>query len=131
MRQEKHTQLISPGSSSEDSKALAKKANEAETVFKRTGITFNVYGEQEATERLIPFDIVPRILTAAEWRLLENGIQQRVRAINAFLHDIYHRQEIIRAGRIPEEIISQNEAFLPQMIGVQPPGRNLHPHCGR
>ena len=107
---------------SEDNKALAKKASEAESVFKRTGITFNVYGEQEATERLIPFDIVPRILAASEWTMLENGIRQRVRAINAFLHDIYHRQEIIRAGRIPVEVIAQNEAFLPQMIGVQPPG---------
>ncbi len=108
--------------SNEDVKALSKKANEAESVFKRTGITFNVYGDEEATERLIPFDIVPRIITASEWRLLEDGIRQRVRAINAFLHDIYHRQEIIRAGRVPEEVIANNSAFLPQMIGMQPPG---------
>ena len=79
--------------------ALRKKADEADAVFRRTGITFNVYGANEAEERLIPFDIVPRIIGAKEWSRLSRGIEQRVRAINAFLHDIYHRQEIIRAGR--------------------------------
>ena len=101
---------------------LKRKASEAETFFRRTGITFNVYGEDEATERLIPFDIVPRIISAREWARLSRGIEQRVRAINAFLHDIYHRQEIIRAGRLPARLIAENEAFLPQMIGVSPPG---------
>ncbi len=101
---------------------LRKKSEEAERFFRRTGITFNVYGEEEATERLIPFDLVPRIISAQEWHRLERGIKQRVRAINAFLHDIYHRQEIIRAGRIPVELIAHNEAFLPAMIGVSPPG---------
>ena len=112
---------------SEETSRLAKKAKEAETVFRRTGITFNVYGDEEAAERLIPFDIVPRIISAREWTTLERGIEQRVRAINAFLHDIYHRQEILRAGRIPIELIAQNEAFLPQMIGVKPPG-NIYTH---
>ena len=106
----------------EDIKELRKKAAQAETFFRRTGITFNVYGEAEADERLIPFDIVPRVLSAREWQKLTKGIDQRVRAINAFLHDIYHRQEIIRAGKVPARLIAQNEAFLPQMIGVQPPG---------
>ncbi len=101
---------------------LRKKAREAETLFRRVGITFNVYNDQAASERLIPFDIVPRILSAQEWANLSRGIEQRVRAINAFLFDIYHRQEIIRAGRIPFELIAQNEAFLPKMIGVTPPG---------
>ncbi len=106
----------------EDLARLRKKSSDAETFFRRTGITFNVYGEADADERLIPFDIVPRVLSAREWSRLERGIDQRVRAINAFLHDIYHRQEIIRAGRVPVELIAQNDAFLPQMIGVQPPG---------
>ncbi|WOE76608.1 circularly permuted type 2 ATP-grasp protein [Alterisphingorhabdus coralli] len=101
---------------------LKRKTREAEAFFRKTGITFNVYGEEEADERLIPFDIVPRIITAREWRKLSRGIEQRVRAINAFLYDIYHRQEILRAGRVPVELIAQNEAFLPQMIGVNPPG---------
>lgn len=111
----------------EDPARLRRKAREAEDVFRLTGITFNVYGLEEAAERLIPFDIVPRIISGREWSRLERGIEQRVRAINAFLHDIYHRQEILRAGRIPVDLIARNEAFLPQMIGVQPPG-NVYTH---
>lgn len=107
---------------SEEIKHLQKKSVEAEAFFRTTGITFNVYGQQAAEERLIPFDIVPRIIAAREWALLERGIEQRVRAINAFLYDIYHRQEILRAGRIPKELIAGNVAFLPQMIGVEPAG---------
>ncbi len=106
----------------EDPGRLRRKAREAEELFRLTGITFNVYGQQDAAERLIPFDIVPRVIAAREWDRLARGIEQRVRAINAFLHDIYHRQEILRAGRVPIEAIARNEAFLPQMIGVDPPG---------
>jgi uncharacterized circularly permuted ATP-grasp superfamily protein len=101
---------------------LRRKNREADDAFRRTGITFNVYGEDEAEERLIPFDMVPRIITAAEWRKLSRGIEQRVRALNAFLHDIYHRQEIVRSGRVPERLIARNAAFLPQMVGMIPPG---------
>ena len=101
---------------------LRRKQREAEEVFRLTGITFNVYGRAEANERLIPFDIIPRIISGREWARLARGIEQRVRAINAFLHDIYHRQEIIRAGRLPVEMVARNAAFLPQMIGVTPPG---------
>ncbi len=106
----------------EDPARLHRKSAASEAFFRRTGITFNVYGREEAAERLIPFDIVPRVISGREWARLERGIEQRVRAINAFLHDIYHRQEILRAGRIPRELIANNEAFLPQMIGVSPPG---------
>ena len=100
---------------------LAQKARDAESVFRKTGITFAVYGEEEAAERLIPFDIIPRIISDTEWNRLSQGIEQRVIAINAFLHDIYHRQEIVRAGIIPKELIAHNEAFLPEMIGFRPP----------
>ena len=113
--------------SNEDPVRLTKKSKEAEAFFRRTGITFNVYGQAAAQERLIPFDLVPRILSNREWTKLSRGIEQRVRAINAFLHDIYNRQEILRAGIIPVDLISQNEAFLPQMIGVTPPG-NVYTH---
>ncbi|WP_417468419.1 circularly permuted type 2 ATP-grasp protein [Maricaulis sp.] len=105
-----------------DRAALRRKSREAEAFFRRTGITFNVYGEDDADERLIPFDLVPRIISAREWTRLTRGIEQRVRAINAFLHDIYHGQEIIRAGRIPASLIARNDAFLPKMLGVNPPG---------
>ena len=101
---------------------MRRKGHEAESFFRKTGITFNVYGEDAGEERLIPFDMIPRIITAAEWRKLTKGIEQRVRALNAFLHDIYHRQEIIRAGRVPLDLIAKNAAFLPQMMGLVPPG---------
>jgi len=101
---------------------MLKKSLDAQAFFRRTGITFNVYGQSEADERLIPFDLIPRIIGAGEWANLVRGIEQRVKAINAFLHDIYHRQEILRAGRVPEHLIRENEAFLPKMIGMDPPG---------
>ena len=106
----------------QDNARLSKKADEAEAFFRRTGITFNVYGQADAEERLIPFDLVPRILSNGEWTKLARGIDQRVRAINAFLHDIYNRQEILRAGVVPVNLVAENDAFLPQMIGFTPPG---------
>ncbi len=111
----------------QDPGRLAEKTLEAERVFRKTGITFAVYGEEEAAERLIPFDIVPRIISGSEWRHLTQGIEQRVQALNAFLDDIYHRQEILRSGRVPMKLIAANEAFLPEMIGVRPP-RGVYTH---
>ncbi|OJU34316.1 MAG: hypothetical protein BGN94_04975 [Rhizobiales bacterium 68-8] len=107
--------------SAQDPARLTEKTRDAERVFRKTGITFAVYGQEEAAERLIPFDIVPRIISGSEWRRLTQGIEQRVQALNAFLDDIYHRQEILRAGRVPKRLIAENEAFLPEMIGVRPP----------
>ncbi|MCA0431888.1 MAG: circularly permuted type 2 ATP-grasp protein [Proteobacteria bacterium] len=100
---------------------------EAEARFRRQGITFAVYGDKEASERLIPFDIIPRVFAAAEWRRLSAGIEQRVRALNAFIHDLYHRQEILRAGRIPQHVIFNNAAFVPEMVGVSP-ARGIYAH---
>ncbi|HWA19367.1 MAG TPA: circularly permuted type 2 ATP-grasp protein [Devosia sp.] len=100
--------------------ALGLMAADAEGIFRRLGITFAVYGSNEGTEKLIPFDIIPRIISALEWRKLTKGIEQRVRALNAFLHDIYHRQEILKAGRIPEKLILNNSAFCPEMMGLDP-----------
>ena len=101
---------------------LQKKNKEAEAVFRRTGITFNVYGDIDQDERLIPFDIIPRILNANEWRRLKQGLEQRVRAINAFIYDVYHKQEIFKAGWLPSSLLRLNPAFVPQMIGFTPPG---------
>jgi len=95
------------------SETLFRKAREAEAFFRKTGITFNVYGQADAEERLIPFDLVPRIISAAEWDHLSAGITQRVLAANAFLHDLYNGQEIIKAGIIPQQLIAENDAFLP------------------
>ncbi len=108
-------------------KDVERALKEAEAIFRRQGITFAVYGDNQASERLIPFDIIPRIFAAAEWRRLSAGIEQRVRALNAFIHDLYHRQEILRAGRVPQDIIIQNEAFVPEMVGVMP-SRGIYAH---
>ena len=102
-------------------------AADAEGIFRRLGITFAVYGSNEGTEKLIPFDIIPRIISAIEWRKLSKGIEQRVRALNAFLHDIYHRQEILKAGRVPEQLILNNSAFCPEMMGLDP-ARGIYSH---
>ncbi len=102
---------------------LLRRREEAEAIFRKIGITFAVYGEGGDPERLIPFDLVPRAFSADEWKILDTGIRQRARALNAFLYDIYHRGEIIKAGVIPAELVYENKAFLPEMIGFEPPGR--------
>src|SRR6195952_1709761 len=107
---------------SQDRAHLINKHRDAENIFRKTGITFAVYGHEDSSEKLIPFDIIPRIISGREWRKLAQGIEQRVIALNAFLDDIYHKQEIIRAGRVPRELIEKNIAFLPEMIGFRPPG---------
>ncbi|RGP41349.1 putative glutamate--cysteine ligase 2-2 [Altererythrobacter insulae] len=106
----------------QDPRWLRSQNGRAESFFRRTGITFNVYGEDDGEERLIPFDMVPRIITGREWRRISKGIEQRVAALNAFLHDIYHKQEIIKAGKLPRAMLANNEAFLQQMVGFNPPG---------
>jgi uncharacterized circularly permuted ATP-grasp superfamily protein len=97
---------------------LLLKQAEADALFRRVGITFLVYGEGGSTERLIPFDVIPRILDAREWQLIEHGCIQRVKALNAFLHDLYHGQESIRAGVVPKEMVYLNPAYRPEMFGV-------------
>ncbi len=101
---------------------LANRKSEAEYFFRRIGITFNVYGDEEGTERIIPFDIVPRILTMGEWGKLAKGLEQRVRALNAFIADAYGDREIVRAGHVPEDLILQNPAFQPMMASIKPAG---------
>ncbi|MGA0053910.1 MAG: circularly permuted type 2 ATP-grasp protein [Steroidobacteraceae bacterium] len=101
--------------------SIAEKRNEADTLFRRAGITFAVYGDETGTERLIPFDIVPRIIPAPEWEHLQQGLRQRVTALNAFLHDVYHDQEILRAGRIPAEQVLCNVQYRPEMQGIDLP----------
>ncbi|MGL4541678.1 MAG: circularly permuted type 2 ATP-grasp protein, partial [Polymorphobacter sp.] len=95
---------------------------QAELFFRRIGITFAVYGDPDAAERLIPFDIVPRILAREEWTALEAGLKQRVGALNAFLADIYGAREILRAGIVPEELVLLNPAYAISQIGKRPVG---------
>ena len=95
--------------------------NQAEHFFRRIGITFAVYGEAESSERLIPFDVIPRVLTKTEWDLLERGLKQRVSALNAFLADIYGPQECIKAGIVPEDLIFRNAQYRLEMRDLRVP----------
>jgi uncharacterized circularly permuted ATP-grasp superfamily protein len=97
------------------------KRREADLLFHRVGITFAVYGDDQGAERLIPFDTVPRIIPQKEWSELERGLKQRVSALNRFLHDIYHRQDILRAGVVPAEHVLTHDAYQVAMIGVDVP----------
>ncbi|TAH65495.1 MAG: circularly permuted type 2 ATP-grasp protein [Rhodopseudomonas palustris] len=107
--------------------ALEYRRHEAELLFRRIGITFAVYGDAAAQERLIPFDVIPRILSGKEWARLETGLKQRVRALNLFLRDIYHERDILRAGHIPEDLIFQNPVFRPEMNQLDVP-HNVYVH---
>ena len=97
---------------------IEQKRAEAELIFRRVGITFAVYGDNAGKERLIPFDIIPRVIDAGEWATLQKGLVQRVTALNMFLRDIYHDQDILKAGLIPAEQILNNAQFRPEMKGL-------------
>jgi len=109
----------------QDPQTLRARREEAEVIFRNVGITFAVYGDKDedgaGTERLIPFDLIPRIIPAHEWKSMEAGLVQRVTALNRFIHDIYHDQEILKAGVIPREQIERNAQFRPEMVGVDVP----------
>ena len=111
------------------SDVLDYRRREAEVLFRRIGITFAVYGEADAQERLIPFDVLPRILAAAEWDILRAGLEQRIKAINLYLCDVYTRREILKAGVIPEELVFQNPVFRPEMNGQKVP-HDIYVHIG-
>ena len=102
--------------------AISARRAEADLIFHRVGITFAVHGDDQGTERLIPFDVIPRIIPVAEWRVLDAGLRQRVKALNLFLHDIYHGQRIIADGVIPPEQVFCNAQYRPEMQGVDVPG---------
>ncbi len=102
------------------SEHVAVKHSEAEKLFRRIGITFVTYGDKSDAERLIPFDMIPRILTAREWRKIESGVRQRARALNAFLMDIYDAGEIVRAGKMPSQLVYRNPAYEHEVVGFKP-----------
>ena len=99
---------------------LETRRRQAELFFRRIGITFAVYGDPDASERLIPFDIVPRVLSGREWAVLEEGLTQRVQALNLFLADVYGPRECIRAGVVPEELILLNPQYCLPQVGRRP-----------
>ncbi len=122
-----HYKIYDAWLASQPGDTMAKRREEAEVIFRRVGITFAVYGEKDAdgagTERLIPFDLIPRIIAAQEWADMEKGLVQRVTALNRFIHDVYHDQDIIKAGLVPREQIENNAQFRPEMIGVDLPNQ--------
>jgi uncharacterized circularly permuted ATP-grasp superfamily protein len=116
--------------SATSSSELMRRQQAAEAAFKSLGITFNVYGDQEAAERIIPFDIIPRVFSAAEWAALSAGLEQRVRAINAFVEDIYGPRRILADGAVPADLILRNSQFCIAAVGARPP-RGVYAHiCG-
>ena len=111
------------------SKVILEKNAEAETHFRNIGITFSTNNET-TRERIIPFDLIPRIFTYTEWLRLERGVIQRAKALNAFLADIYNQGEIIKANIIPKEIIYKKKSFEPSMFGFSPPRDIYSPIIG-
>jgi uncharacterized circularly permuted ATP-grasp superfamily protein len=105
---------------------MRSRREEAEMIFRRVGITFAVYGDKDedgsGTERLIPFDLIPRIIPSSEWKEMEKGLKQRVTALNMFLKDVYHEQAILKAGVIPSEPVLNNAQFRKEMVGLNVPG---------
>jgi uncharacterized circularly permuted ATP-grasp superfamily protein len=103
-----------------DGELLARQAA-AERLLLQNGITFNVYSDSAATEKIFPFDIIPRIVEAAEWDWLEKGLKQRVYALNLFIDDIYHEQKILKDKVIPEALIQSARSFRKECVGLNPP----------
>src|SRR5438105_15061247 len=95
----------------------------ADRLLLQMGITFNVYGDTAGTERIFPFDLIPRIVPASEWESLERGLCQRIHALNEFIDDIYHEQKILKDGVIPSEVIHSAASFRPQCQSLDPPRR--------
>ncbi|MFT3780223.1 MAG: circularly permuted type 2 ATP-grasp protein [Ottowia sp.] len=120
-----HYQSYAGWLSTQDGATMNARREEAEMIFRRVGITFAVYGAKDedgaGTERLIPFDLIPRIIPADEWEAMERGLVQRVTALNRFLHDVYHEQEILKAGIVPREQVLNNAQYRPIMQGVDVP----------
>ncbi len=116
-----HFRALSEWLAATPAERVAEKRREADLLFHRVGITFAVYGDEAGAERLIPFDTIPRVIPRAEWDMLERGLRQRVGALNRFLHDIYHRQEILAAGVIPAEQVLTNDAYQVAMLGLDLP----------
>ncbi|NJR71883.1 MAG: circularly permuted type 2 ATP-grasp protein [Gammaproteobacteria bacterium] len=94
----------------------------ADLMFHRLGITFAVYGETTGTERLIPFDIVPHVIPGETWQMVSRGLKQRVTALNMFLHDVYHEMNILKAGKIPADMVLENSQYRKEMVGITVPG---------
>lgn len=122
-----HYAIFSQWLQKQSSTQMSFKREEAELIFRRIGITFAIFGDDKGTERTIPFDQIPRIIPHSDWKKLEEGLIQRVKALNLFLHDIYHEEKILKAGLIPKQQIYNNLQYRPEMRQVEVP-RNMYAH---
>jgi uncharacterized circularly permuted ATP-grasp superfamily protein len=113
-----------------DPAELRRRADIAEVELFNQGITFTVYSDKDAIDRILPFDLIPRVLTAREWDHLERGVRQRVAAINAFIHDVYHDQKILKDGIVPTRLVLGNANFRPEMVGLPVPHGTYVHVCG-
>src|SRR5215472_8064381 len=116
-----HAQLLIDTVESLSDGQLLRYQRAADRLLLQMGITFNVYGDSAGTERIFPFDLIPRIVGAAEWQRLERGLRQRIHALNEFIDDIYHEQKILKDGVIPCDVIQTAASFRPQCQGLNPP----------
>src|SRR5215471_5489827 len=116
-----HAQLLINTIESLSDGQLLRYQHAADRLLLQMGITFNVYGDSAGTERIFPFDLIPRIVASAEWQLLERGLRQRIHALNEFIDDIYHEQKILKDGVIPCDVIQTAASFRPQCQGLNPP----------
>ena len=122
-----HYRTFAQWLSRQDPALMASRREEAAVIFRRVGITFAVYGDKDeegaGVERLIPFDLIPRIISEQEWAMMERGLVQRVTALNRFIHDVYHGQDILRAGLVPRDQVERNAQFRHRMVGVEVPNQ--------
>ena len=125
-----HTRAVRDRLNALDIATLRRRARDAERELFNLGITFTVYTEDKAIDRILPFDVVPRILSAKDWAAIESGVKQRVAALNLFLYDIYHKQQVIKDGIIPEDLVVGNPDFRPEMCGFDPPQGTYVHICG-
>ena len=103
---------------------LRERSEDAERELYTLGITFTVYSDRTAIDRILPFDVIPRVITAADWRTIDRGVKQRIKALNLFLWDIYHDRKILKNGIVPSDLVLGNACYRPEMVGY-------NPHCGR
>ena len=125
-----HTAEIRKRLNGMEMRELIARSNDAAKELFNLGITFTVYSEREAIDRILPFDVIPRIISAKDWAILNSGVQQRIAAINAFLHDIYHGQKILKDGVVPAELVLGNKNFQMAMMDVDVPNKTYVHICG-
>jgi len=125
-----HTRLIRNHLGGLDIKGLRRRSRDAERELFNLGITFTVYSDKEAIDRILPFDVIPRVLSARDWKVIDKGVKQRVAALNAFLWDIYHKEHVLKDGIIPEELVKGNANYRPEMCGVDVPKKTYVHVCG-